>query len=510
MRISLRRCPPTSALFVDYLESWARVESFYSQSYSLESIERFARERRPLEAGHLQVLCEVLDEQQARWGGNPRGVSKLASGAVAVVTGQQPTLFTGPLFCIFKAISAIKIAEKLEQAGVRAVPVFWIAAEDHDFEEISSAWIIDRNSDLRRLSVDLTDTEPVPAGWLTYKEDVRTAVTECLSKLPPSEFTVPLQTMLESSYKPGTSPVEAFARMMTTLFRNTELTLVDPLNDKLKAIAQPIVNAAISRNSQMRSAIMARSRALTDAGYHAQVKVDDTFTGLFGYRGRSRVALRPDDLKNGVSWSPNVLLRPIVQDSLFPTAAYVAGPAEVAYFAQASAVYQTLERPMPPIFPRISATLIEPRIARIRDKYGLDLEDVFRGREHLRRKMVSTTEDDSAFDRVTGAIEAELNSLASLLTAVDETLAGALDTSRQKVKHQLESLHNKYINAVSRRNELLDRHLDSVCNSLFPEKKQQERVINISSLFARYGSELVSRLMDILSLDTREHQVVEL
>ena len=510
MRISLRRCPPTSALFVDYLESWARVESFYSQSYSLESIERFARERRPLEASHLQVLCEVLEEQQTRWGGNPRGVSKLASGAVAVVTGHQPTLFTGPLFCIFKAISAIKIAQKLEQAGVRAVPVFWIAAEDHDFEEISSAWIIDRNSDLRRLSVDLTDSEPAPAGWLTYKEDVRTAVAECLSKLPPSEFTVPLQSMLESSYKPGTSPVEAFARMMTALFRNTELTLVDPLNDRLKSIAQPTVNAAISRNSQMRAAIMARSRELTDAGYHAQVKVDDSFTGLFGYRGRSRVALRPDDLKNGVSWSPNVLLRPIVQDSLFPTAAYVAGPAEVAYFAQAAAVYQTLERPMPPIFPRISATLIEPRIARIRDKYALDLEDVFRGREHLRRKMVSTTEDDSAFNRVTDAIEAELTSLAPLLTAVDETLAGALDTSRQKVKHQLESLHSKYINAVSRRNDLIERHLDSVCNSLFPEKKQQERVINISSLFARYGSEIVPRLMDILSLDTREHQVVEL
>jgi uncharacterized protein YllA (UPF0747 family) len=356
----------------------------------------------------------------------------------------------------------------------------------------------------------MTDPEPAPAGWRIYKEDVRTAVSECLSKLPPSEFTVQLQTMLESSYKPGTSPVEAFAQMMTALFRNTELTLVDPLNDSLKSIAQPTISAAISRNSQMRSAIMARSRALTDAGYHAQVKVDDSFTGLFGYRGRSRVALRPDDLGNGIPWSPNVLLRPIIQDSLFPTAAYVAGPAEVAYFAQAAAVYQTLERPMPPIFPRISATLIEPRIARIRDKYGLDLEDVFRGRDHLRRKMVSTTEDDSAFNRVTDAIEAELASLSPLLTAVDETLGGALETSRQKVKHQLESLHSKYVNAVSRRNELIERHLDSVCNSLFPEKKQQERVINVSSFVARYGSEIVSRLMDSLSLDTREHQVVEL
>src|SRR5688500_661724 len=110
MRISLRRCPPTSALFVDYLDSWNRVETFYSRSYAIESIERFARERPPLEAAHRQLLCDVLTEQQAKWGGTRSGVAKLASGAVAVLTGQQTGLFTGPLFCVFKAISAIKLA----------------------------------------------------------------------------------------------------------------------------------------------------------------------------------------------------------------------------------------------------------------------------------------------------------------------------------------------------------------------------------------------------------------
>ena len=131
----------------------------------------------------------------------------------------------------------------------------------------------------------------------------------------------------------------------------------------------------------MRSAIIARNKALSAAGYHAQVKVDENFTGLFGYHGRSRQPLRPNELRNGISWSPNVLLRPVVQDTLFPTAAYVGGPAEVAYFAQAAAVYETLGKPMPPIFPRISATVIEPRVARIKEKYALELEDVFRGRE---------------------------------------------------------------------------------------------------------------------------------
>jgi uncharacterized protein YllA (UPF0747 family) len=495
---------------VDYLESWERVQSFYSRSYSLASIENFARERQPLEATHRRVLCDVLAEQQKKLGSDPRGVDKLSSGAVAVVTGQQPVLFTGPLFCVLKAISAIKLAAKLEHAGVKAVPVFWVAAEDHDFEEISSTWIINRNSDLTRLSVDLSTGEPVPAGWLTFKDDVRAAVSECLSNLPQSEFIPELQAILEDSYKPGSSPVSAFARMMAALFRNTELTFVDPLDERLKSIVQPTFEAAISRNAEIRSAIIARNQALVSAGYHAQVKVDDNFTGLFEYRGRSRMPLRPAELKSGISWSPNVLLRPVVQDALFPTAAYVGGPAEVAYFAQAAAVYRTLGRPMPPIFPRISATLIEPRISRITEKYGFELEDVYRGRDQLRRKAVSATQDDKPFERVTAAIDTELSTLRPVLSAVDETLSGALETSRQKVMHQLESLRSKYVHAASRRNELIERHLDAVCNSLFPEKKQQERVLNISSFISRYGLAVIPRLEDSLSLDTREHQVVQL
>jgi uncharacterized protein YllA (UPF0747 family) len=510
MRISLQHCPPASALFGDYLENWSRVQAFYAHPYSFSSIEQFARELTPLDPDHRQRLCQVLAEQQANWGAGQQGVQKLASGAVAVVTGQQPTLFTGPLFCVLKAISVIKIAQRLEKVGVTAVPMFWIAAEDHDYKEIEAAYVINRTSDLCEIRVDLSTGEPVPSGWLQFSDDVDNAVSQCLEHLPQSEFIPELKTILEDSYKPGVSPVTAFASMMARLFSGTDLTFIDPLHDGLRAIAKPIIQMAIGRNSEMRSALIARNKALSMAGYHEQVKVDENFTGLFGYRGRQRQPLRPSELGNGVSWSPNVLLRPIVQDVLLPTVTYIAGPSEVAYFAQAAAVYETLSRPMPPIFPRISATLIEPRIARLIEKYGLDWEDIFHGREHLRRKLVSATQDDTAFQRVSNTIEMELNSLRPLLSAVDETLTGALDTSRQKLLHQVESLHNKYVHAVLRRNETIERHLDSISNSLFPEKKQQERVLNITSFIGRYGLALIPRLMDSLSVDTQEHQVVEL
>lgn len=510
MRIFLRRRPPTTALFTDYLEDWARLQFFYPVPYSLESIENFARRRPPLDSGHRNRLCEILAEQQTNFGAGQGGVQKLADGAVAVVTGQQPVLFTGPLFCILKAISAIKIAEALERGGLKAVPMFWVAADDHDFEEIQSAWVINRNSELCRIEVDLSSGEPVPAGWLHFKEDIREAIARCLSSLPSSEFAPEIQSILEDSYRPGVSPVTAFARMMARLFSGTELTFVDPMHEGLRSIATPLIQTAIGRNSQLRSALLARNKELSKAGYHEQVRVDENFTGLFGFRGRQRLPLRPNELGNGVSWSPNVLLRPVVQDTLLPTATYVGGPAEVAYFAQAAAVYQTLDRPMPPIFPRISATLMEPRVARLMEKYGLELEDVFRGREHLRKKVVSAIQDDEAFQRLRKILETELESLRPSLNAADGTLSGALDTSRKKIVHQVESLHDKYVLAVSRKNETIERHMDSICNSLFPDKKQQERVLNITPFIARYGLSIIPRLMDCLRLDTREHQVVEL
>jgi len=187
--------------------------------------------------------------------------------------------------------------------------------------------------------------------------------------------------ILECSYKPGVSPADAFARMLARLFEDTGLILANPLDAELRKLALPTLLQAVRQNSQIRSAVIARSRALAEAGYHEQVKVDENFTGVFAYRGRSRQPLRPEEVSEDASLSPNVLLRPAVQDTIFPTAAYVGGPAEIAYLGQAGAVYETLRKPPPPVFPRISATILEARITRALKKYELDLSDVFRGRD---------------------------------------------------------------------------------------------------------------------------------
>jgi bacillithiol synthase len=393
---------------------------------------------------------------------------------------------------------------------VPAAPVFWVAAEDHDYQEIESASVLDRDGGLQHVRVDLSNSGSSPVGWLALGSDVSAALAACLSSLPDSEFQSEVRGVLESAYQPGASPVEAFRLMLARLFEGTGLIFANPLDGELRKLAQPTLTEAVRRNAEIRAAAIARSRSLSERGYHEQVKVDSNFTGLFAYRGKSRQALRPDELHGDFPLSANVLLRPAMQDAIFPTAAYVGGPAEVAYFAQAGAVYEALGRPSPPVFPRISATIVEPRVDRVMKKYEIDFQDIFRGRDFIRRKAVASVQGVELFDLVRERLSAELESLRPTLNAVDPTLLGALDNSREKVLHQVETLRTKFVNAEARRNETLERHLESLVNAIFPEKKLQERVVNISSFLSRYGLRFIGRLEAELDLDSREHQVIHI
>src|SRR5215471_10512725 len=306
MRIPFGSLPSMSALFLDYVTNWSRVQKFYSQPYSVEAIAAFARQRKPLDRAHRDHLCAGLT-------GNSKSIEKLAAGAVAVITGQQAQLFAGPNYTILKILTVIKLAKALDAAGVPTVPVFWIAAEDHDYQEIETAYVLDRDSGLSQVRVELTNPDSSPVGWLTLRNDVSAAVSKCLSSLPESEFQTQVRELLETSYRPGVSPVDAFRVMLEKLFAGTGLVIANPLNPELRRLAQPTLIEVVRRNPDIRSAVLSRSRELSAAGYHEQVKVDSGFTGLFAYREKSRQALRPEELREDLQLSANVLVRPVIQ-----------------------------------------------------------------------------------------------------------------------------------------------------------------------------------------------------
>jgi uncharacterized protein YllA (UPF0747 family) len=299
--------------------------------------------------------------------------------------------------------------------------------------------------------------------------------------------------------------------MMARLFAASGLILADPLDPRVKDIASPVLTEVAAQSERIRRAVIERSRAISAAGYHEQVKVDQNFTGLFAFRGKSRQSVKPDQLASiDGMLSPNVLVRPAVQDTIFPTAAFVAGPSEIAYLAQAAVVYQNLGKELPPVFPRISATLLEPRIAKWLNKYHLQFTDVFDGKEFMKRRAVENTQSTEVFEGAKQDLAQLLESLRPSLNAVDPTLLGALDNAKAKMIYQLEGLETKYINAEARRNELLEKHLEAISNSLFPEKKLQERQLNVTSFLARYGTTLLRRLEHSLPLDPTQHHVCEI
>lgn len=506
-RIPLDDLVSSNRLFLDYVRAPERVSAFFPRPGTLEAVEDFARNARKGPIDPVSV-AEVLERQQVRWGVRPDPARRLASGAVPVVTGQQAGLFTGPMFAILKALTAVKVARHLASIGIDAVPVFWIASEDHDRDEIISADVVDSEAQLQRFQAGLDGPSGSPVGRLTYSGQIAAVIDGCFSALGKLEYASEARDLVESAYQAGRSPTDAFAIMMGQLFSMTELVFLDPLDPGFRELARPVIEETFARSAEMAARVRERTSRIVETGYAAQVRVGDDFTGFFSIEGGERKPLAPGARPLG-DLSPNALLRPMVQDAVLGTAAIVAGPAEVAYFAQAGPVYDCMQVPVPPPVPRITATIIEPPAARALRKYDLTIASVFAGEEELRRNVSGAEYDIGRFGKAREAVRAALEDLRPMLEGTDPTLGPALETSLRKVTYQADRLERRFLHATTRRDEIRDRAVRTLRNRLTPYGKPQERVLCPLGFVARYGLEFVGLLDRSLDLDGTCHQVIE-
>jgi bacillithiol biosynthesis cysteine-adding enzyme BshC len=540
--LPFERIPHQTRLFLDYLRDPIALSRFYPSAI------RFHHEL-PLRAPEVLaaqqvdrgVLCDALREANAGWGAGSETLANIEllrdADCLAVVSGQQAGLFTGPLYTIYKALSAVKLAACLRQRNTKAVPVFWIATEDHDFPEVAKAEFIGRDCRLASVEVPLElHREGHPVGQVQLDDSINSVVARLLELLPVSEFTDDLEALLRDAWKPGRRYGEAFARMMTSLLGNHGLILLDPLDQKLKKLAAPLYASAAARAQEIASAVEARSRELEEAGYHAQVLASASSFPLFLHDAagvRHALARTADgkykakDLDSAYSaeelarlaaseperFSPNVTLRAVVQDYLLPTVAYLGGAAEIAYFAQTAEVYRVLERPVTPILPRSSLTLIERHTGRVLERYGLALEDFFAGPDSVLSRVVEEhlgADTAKTFTETEESVNGDLDKLREKLRSVDPTLADALETGRRKINYQLEGLRSRFHRAQMSRDEALQRQLQRAFDQLYPEKELQERHINMTSLLARHGRYVTSWIYNVINLGSTEHQIVYL
>jgi bacillithiol biosynthesis cysteine-adding enzyme BshC len=527
---------PLSPLFRDYLEDAPRIRPFFEEGgFSIEGLTRAVARTSALPRNR-DALAACLERQQRERGSAPAAAAaqRLAlPGATAVVTGQQPVIFGGPLFVLYKALGALSLASLLEaRLGTPVVPVFWVASDDHDFAEIRSTTILDEAGELHTVRYEpLQEPLGKPASQILLDPSVEKLLDDLARSLPPTLHRDELLARLRRSYRPGASLSGAFAQFLSSILPG--LVVLDPADPALKALMAPVLAREIEEGSPTSRLATAVGERLLAAGYHQQVPVREGLLNLFvtmdgerravafadsqiEVRGVGRTFSRADAVKrllgDPTPWSPGVLLRPLAEDFMIPTLAYVGGPAEIAYHAQIGTSYAHFGIPRPAIVPRPSLTLAEPAHWRALEAEGLAILDLDGELESLlnRRAREAHPAVESAFESLRKPVEEGMAQVAAALGRVDPTLQGASEATLGRILHQIDTLHEKATRALKKRDTSRSDRLRRTRDALFPGGALQERGLGLVSALARHGIALVDVLGERLDPFARGHQVLSL
>jgi bacillithiol biosynthesis cysteine-adding enzyme BshC len=510
--------PHITRLYADYL-AMAESSGPVRQWYAAEPLGN-GWMNREVAVPHAGALADLLHRQSQRFGAGPAtlaNIELLRGGARAVVTGQQAGLFGGPLLTLLKAATAIARAKEASTAtGIAHVPVFWLATEDHDLAEANQSALLSKHA-VENLRLDLADAE-LPVGGIPLDS----GVAELLDQVSKLLAYAPICDLLRECYTPDATFGSAFAMLMTRLFAAHGLIVLDARERDFHALGAPVLRAAIERAAELEAALLDRTRALESAGYQAQVLVKSGSSLLFlvdAASGRRQLLRRVsrDTWKAGTNsfttsdllaildaeperLSPNALLRPVFQDAILPTAAYIGGPAEIAYFAQSEVLYREIAGRMTPVLPRLSATLIEPAIATIMAKDEVSLEDIFAAKtvDALALRLGARAMPIEGKRRIAAAgnaLDAELSALTSYLAEVDASLGRSANVSASKMRYQMNRLRRMAATFEVQKEASLRKHAAAMMLHLFPDGHPQERVLGGIWFLAQAGDELIDRLV---------------
>ncbi len=532
--VDVRRLPGVKRLAAEYTTNFAALEPFFAGNPADETAWRDAIATRERPPGTTTALTAPLQAQQRARGAPAAAVAAAgrlaAPRSVAVVTGQQAGLFGGPLYTLLKAISAIRVARQVEQIhDVPAVAVFWVDAEDHDLDEIRSCGVLDADQRLERVSLSIAAATGTPAAAVRLGDEVDAVVDTLAATLPHTDFTADLIADLRGAYAAGRGLVDAFAVWLERLLGDLGLVVFDPSDPAAKPLVAELFEREITSAGTTTSLARAAGEALSQAGFHAQAEphpdtvalflLDDTRRAIRQAGDRLRVG---DELvdraelldrlrENAACLSPNVLLRPIVQDRLFPTVCYVAGPNELAYLAQLKRVYEHFDVPMPLITPRISATLVDAAVLKFLRRHDIAVETLQpQDESELNRLLGAQLPEtvDQAMRAAADAIRDRMQSVRAAVADVDPTLSGATDSTLGRMERDLRNLQHKVVQAAKRRDQTLRRQFARAQTQIFPQGSPQERAVGMVYFLNKYGAALIDRLVTDPTLDASHHWVI--
>lgn len=535
LAVDVRTLPWMRPLALDYAFAHDRLAPFFAgdpadgASWS-SAIRRAQRHARPRAA-----IAGMLAAQQSRRGAPAEARAAAAAlaelGTVAVVTGQQAGLFGGPLFTLLKALTAIRLAARVSRDhGVNAVAVFWIDAEDHDWAEIASCGVLASDQTPRRIAAAAPDgAGERPVASLTFGDDIARAIDELGATMPATEFTAEILDDLRATYRPGSGVADAFGAWLERVLGPHGLVVYDASDPSAKPFAAPIFRHELEHVGETTRLAAQAGAELVARGYHMQVTPHEGQAALFDLvQGRRAIRAAGDGFLIGdervsrdallerastrpETFSPNVLLRPLVQDTIFPTICYVAGPNELAYLGQLKGVYAHFEVPMPLMQPRATATVLDSAGVRFLTRYkvplaSLEAQDESALNALLRAQLPPGVE--KSLQDADAEIAARLEAVIRAVPAIDPTLEGAARNTLSKLQHEMRTLSGKVVQAAKRRDETLRRQFQHVRGQAFPGGAPQERSVGFVSFLNKYGPAFVERLAAELPIDAGTHWVV--
>jgi len=533
--VDLRRFHWIRRLAADYAYNFPAVAPFFSGDPSDRAAWTAAIGRTTSYKRRRDEIAAVIRAQQERRAA-PRAAreagGRLADPrAVAVVTGQQAGLFGGPMFTLLKALTALKIAEHVStEHNVPAVAVFWIDAEDHDWDEVRSCGVFDEQLVPRTIALpQRPGGDSSPVATVTLDTSITPVLDELEQALAPTEFRPALMARLRETYAPGTGMADAFGRWLEHVLGDRGLVVYDSSDARSKPLAADVFARELATPGHTARLAALAGSDLVARGYHAQVQPQADSLSVFhldggrrtirqqdgqllvGDRAYAPATLRQQAADEPVRFSPNVLLRPIVQDTLFPTVCYVAGPNELAYLGQLRGVYEHFGIPMPLMYPRATATLLDSAAARFLARYQLPLEALEAQDEAALNALLKSQIPeavDRAFEEAAATIDAQMTRVITVIPSLDPTLEGAAKSTLGRMQHDLKTLQGKMIQAAKRRDETLRRQFLRTRALAFPDGHLQERTIGFVSFLNQYGPALVERLNEELPLDLGRHWIV--
>jgi bacillithiol biosynthesis cysteine-adding enzyme BshC len=536
--IPVRDLPSVTPLFADFWQGSERFSSLAPHHFTRRGV--FAEQARLLAGATYdrQTLVTVLREQNERLGAGSRtrdNIARLLSpGSVVVIGGQQAGLFGGPLYTVHKVLTILRVAEHAEkELGSPVVPVFWVASEDSDLAEIDHTFVTDRDDKLCELRLAGRTDGKVPVSRVRLGEEVGPLIGELAEALPIGTLSEELLAHLRAAYTPGRTYPQAFAAWMTLLFRDSGLVIVDPSDVRLKKMAHGLFEREIAEKSPITAAVITQTARLVAAGYSPQIELREGFLNLFhqdpardaitiqngGYQlkssGRKFSTSELSGLlaENPDLFTPNAILRPLFQDTLFPSLAVVLGPSEIAYWSQLTLAYETMGIPMPILFPRSSLTLIEQRIERLRTKLDVGLRDVVVRGESIIDDVLKREIPPSLLGRIEDGRTGAREKWAAILAEIDKldpTLHRTAELGSGRSMRQFDFMEKKIAQAARKKNLILRGQVGRLVAALAPRGGLQERTLNALPFLARKGMGLLARIEEAMDPFAAEHRALVL